>query len=475
MDLSQYAESLRRELTSITRFAGEDITRAAEMLSETLDSSVRLALLDVLSAAADEITASLDGATIDVRLSGTEPEFVVNVAHGAEDSYQDAADATDEAGSTRITLRLSESLKTKVEAAAVSGGMSVNAWLVRGDQPCSRRLAGRGQAPAAVPAAAIWPTRQALHRVRPQLAHSLLSDTRTAPQKGTAMTSWDFASSDPVDISIDNWGSGSIVVAGEPTSAVTVEVVPSHRDADVAELLAQVQVSFEDGQLYIHGPRASTFRRKKGLDLTIRAPEGSSCAAKTVSADLSCVGDLSAVSLQTASGDLTAASVGDELTVRSASGDVLLDKVAGTVSIHTASGDVQATQRRRRRPDQQRERRRQDWLVRRPRSRTHRQRRRRARRRRCWPRRAGQRLGRPGGRCAARVRRLHGPRQQLRRYPQRTRRERRRRARRRVRSSTADQLPHPQRRHPDNQGARDSGNRASQLTQQPSARSASST
>jgi len=131
MDLSQYAESLRRELTSITRFAGEDIARAAEMLSETLDSSVRLALLDVLSAAADEITASLDGATIDVRLSGTEPEFVVNVAHTAEDSSQEAADAADEAGSTRITLRLSESLKTRVEATAVSAGMSVNAWLVR--------------------------------------------------------------------------------------------------------------------------------------------------------------------------------------------------------------------------------------------------------------------------------------------------------------------------------------------------------
>lgn len=131
MDLSQYAESLRRELTSITRFAGEDIARAADMLSETLDSSVRLALLDVLSAAADEITASLDGATIDVRLSGTEPEFVVNVARAAEETYQDKADGTDEAGSTRITLRLSEGLKAKVEAAAVSGGMSVNAWLVR--------------------------------------------------------------------------------------------------------------------------------------------------------------------------------------------------------------------------------------------------------------------------------------------------------------------------------------------------------
>jgi len=157
------------------------------------------------------------------------------------------------------------------------------------------------------------------------------------------MTSWDFASSDPVDISIDSWVSGSIVVAGEPSSGVTVEVVPSHRGADVDELLAQVRVSFEDGQLYIHGPRATTFRRKRGLDLTIRAPEGSSCAAKTVSADLSCVGELSALSLQTASGDLTAASVGNEVAVRSASGDVLLDRIGGAVTIHTASGDVQAT------------------------------------------------------------------------------------------------------------------------------------
>lgn len=132
MDLSDYAESLRRELTSITKFAGEDISRAAEMISETLDSSVRLALLDVLSAAAEEITASLDGPTIDVRLTGTQPEFVVNVPHDSGDAgYEPAGDAGDETGSARVTLRLSESLKARVEAAAVSTGVSVNTWLVR--------------------------------------------------------------------------------------------------------------------------------------------------------------------------------------------------------------------------------------------------------------------------------------------------------------------------------------------------------
>jgi|HubBroStandDraft_4_1064222.scaffolds.fasta_scaffold763978_1 hypothetical protein len=148
MDLSEYSESLRRELTSITKFAGEDVARAAEMLSETLDSSVRLALLDVLSAAADEITASLDGATIDVRLSGTEPQFVVNTTRPAEDPSADSGDTAEDAGNARITLRLSEGLKTRVETAAVSAGMSVNAWLVRA---ISRALDGSSGRPQARP------------------------------------------------------------------------------------------------------------------------------------------------------------------------------------------------------------------------------------------------------------------------------------------------------------------------------------
>jgi DUF4097 and DUF4098 domain-containing protein YvlB len=153
------------------------------------------------------------------------------------------------------------------------------------------------------------------------------------------MTKWDFACSDPVDISIDNWGSGTIVVSGEPTSSVVVEVAPGHRDAD-EDVLDQVQVALEDGQLYVRGPRIATFRRRHGLDLTIKAPAGSTCAAKTTSGDLSCVGDVSAVSLQTASGDLTAGSVGD-VTLRSASGDLLVKRATGTVTVHTASGDIQ--------------------------------------------------------------------------------------------------------------------------------------
>lgn len=154
------------------------------------------------------------------------------------------------------------------------------------------------------------------------------------------MTTWDFACPDPVDISIDSWISGSIVVSGEPTSTIAVEVTPSRSGADVSDLLAHVQVAFEDGQLYIRGPRTGAFGRRQGLDLTIKAPEGSTCAAKTASADLACVGSLSGLAVQTASGDLTAAAISGAVTVQSASGDVLIDTAGGDVAIRTASGDV---------------------------------------------------------------------------------------------------------------------------------------
>jgi len=153
------------------------------------------------------------------------------------------------------------------------------------------------------------------------------------------MTNWEFAASDPVDVSIDTWASGAIVVAAEPTSTVTVEVTPSHSRDDVQDLLALIEVTFDDGQLLVRGPQAGIFRRRQGLDLTIRVPEGSSCAAKTMSADLTVVGDLSALSLKTASGDLTAPVVSGDVTVRSASGDLMLEAVGGSVTVNTASGD----------------------------------------------------------------------------------------------------------------------------------------
>src|ERR1700751_5745052 len=113
MELSPYVEGLRSELGSLTRFASDDVIQVASKLAEALDSSVRLTLLEVLSAAAAEITTRLDAAVIDVRLNAGEPEFVITtVPHHADAPQEHAAD--DDAGTARVTLRLSEALKARV-------------------------------------------------------------------------------------------------------------------------------------------------------------------------------------------------------------------------------------------------------------------------------------------------------------------------------------------------------------------------
>jgi hypothetical protein len=134
MELSEYTGVLRGELAAITRFASEDVARAGQMLAEALDSSVRLTLLDVLSAAAAEITAHLDDIAVEVRLAGGEPSFVVMSAQQAAPPEAAApgaaAEGADESGTARITLRLSDALKVRVETAAAAEGISVNGWLV---------------------------------------------------------------------------------------------------------------------------------------------------------------------------------------------------------------------------------------------------------------------------------------------------------------------------------------------------------
>src|SRR5262249_61357637 len=71
-------------------------------------------------------------AIIEVRLTGSEPEFVVTPTAGAqadEPAEADPGEASDDM--TRITLRLSAPLKARVDAEAATAGLSVNAWLLR--------------------------------------------------------------------------------------------------------------------------------------------------------------------------------------------------------------------------------------------------------------------------------------------------------------------------------------------------------
>jgi predicted HicB family RNase H-like nuclease len=133
MDLTRYIEGLQRDLAASAAAGGDQIARAAELLTVSIESSVRLALLEALSEAADEITTRLGNATVDVRLRGREADLTVTEIpdETTETPPPPAATAADSGDLARITLRLPELLKEEAERAAAREGISVNAWLVR--------------------------------------------------------------------------------------------------------------------------------------------------------------------------------------------------------------------------------------------------------------------------------------------------------------------------------------------------------
>jgi hypothetical protein len=131
MEMLPYVESLRRELAVAAEAGGEEARALAERLGAALDSATRLMLLEALSAAADEITRELAPGSVDVRLRGGEPEFVVTPAPPEIPDEPVTAPEVDEGPVTRINLRLPEPLKAEVEQAAGRARLSVNAWLVR--------------------------------------------------------------------------------------------------------------------------------------------------------------------------------------------------------------------------------------------------------------------------------------------------------------------------------------------------------
>jgi hypothetical protein len=136
MDLSPYLEALRRDLSAAAAPGGPDVTRAAELLGGSLESSARLCLLEALSDAAAEITTRLDDATVEVRLRGREADLVVTDVGPPAPLAPPTPPAPppppgDPGDLARVTLRLPEPLKEQVEQAASREGISVNAWLVR--------------------------------------------------------------------------------------------------------------------------------------------------------------------------------------------------------------------------------------------------------------------------------------------------------------------------------------------------------
>ena len=137
MDITPYVDSLRRDLLATAEAGGPEVAAAAERLGYALEPATRLALMEALSQAAAEITASMPAGGVDVRLDGRDLDFVVDAAPPAPPTPPAPPapprpeEVEEDANVARITLRLPESLKTRAEDAAAAAGSSLNTWLVQ--------------------------------------------------------------------------------------------------------------------------------------------------------------------------------------------------------------------------------------------------------------------------------------------------------------------------------------------------------
>jgi predicted HicB family RNase H-like nuclease len=152
VELHRYIENIHQQVAVAAAAGGEDTRALAERLLVPLDSALRLTLLEALGAAAEEITTELAPGSVDLRLRGRDPEFVVTPPPASASDADlvgpyraEPAAATspsrpaapgpvaesDDGGMSRINLRMPDHLKARVEQAADQEGLSINAWLVR--------------------------------------------------------------------------------------------------------------------------------------------------------------------------------------------------------------------------------------------------------------------------------------------------------------------------------------------------------
>ena len=150
MNLARYAEEIRNQLMTAAESGGDEARANAERLVPALEAAIRLALQDALAEAAEEITVELAPGSVELRLRGRDPEFVVTPppadpsvddGGGAEgsgsgdkvawkESLRASIRGEDEAPA-RINLRVPERLKADIERVADDEGLSVNSWLMR--------------------------------------------------------------------------------------------------------------------------------------------------------------------------------------------------------------------------------------------------------------------------------------------------------------------------------------------------------
>jgi hypothetical protein len=135
MKMSLVVDGLRSDVISVGELGDDTVAEVAERIAELLGRSVPARVLDLLSDVAAEVSAELPEGRVEIRVAGDDVELAyVEDAPGRGAGHQGDGSGDQERDrdlSARITLRLGERLKTRVEEGAAREGISVNAFIVR--------------------------------------------------------------------------------------------------------------------------------------------------------------------------------------------------------------------------------------------------------------------------------------------------------------------------------------------------------
>jgi hypothetical protein len=145
MDLEPHLRNLHQALAAAAAAGGEEVVALIERFALPLDAAFRLAMLDVVSSAASEVSEAIAPGRVEVRWHDRNPDLVVTPPPDAEPFSAADGRAEPAAGPegppgepgeqddvlARVSLRLPARLKNQVDDLAAQAGMSSNAWLVR--------------------------------------------------------------------------------------------------------------------------------------------------------------------------------------------------------------------------------------------------------------------------------------------------------------------------------------------------------
>lgn len=145
MKMSKFIELLSSDIECLGKLGGQELDSAVSRLIPTLAPVLRTRLLEALTEIAEELSEQLPGAHLEARVQGDEIELIY-----VEDGSivrENPADLN-----ARITLRLPEDLKSRIESAATKEGISLNSWLLKTSDRGSfsvtigkRQLKGKGK------------------------------------------------------------------------------------------------------------------------------------------------------------------------------------------------------------------------------------------------------------------------------------------------------------------------------------------